>query len=79
MLEKQTLSATLDYDKIPDLILFYGQNWYKCSKATCYYFHEGFSDLRSQEYHVAGHEQPFRCGFRDCERGYRLGFTTKKE
>lgn len=79
MLEKCALSNKLDYGKISELILFYGQNWYKCPKATCYYFHEGFSDLRSKQYHVARHEQPFRCGFPDCERGYRLGFTSRKE
>ncbi|KAK5242764.1 hypothetical protein LTR20_001091 [Exophiala xenobiotica] len=61
------------------LIMKYGPKWFKCPKTACYYFHEGFGDLKSQKYHITRHEQPFRCGNTDCERGYKLGFTTQRD
>jgi len=58
---------------------FYGRNWYKCPKAACYYFHEGFPNGKLRDYHLDRHEQPFRCENVDCETGYKLGFTTLKQ
>ncbi|KIV79744.1 hypothetical protein PV11_07289 [Exophiala sideris] len=79
VLEAHARSIDIDITLVKDLIMKYGNNWFKCPKATCYYFHEGFGDLRSRDYHVSRHEQPFRCKFSDCESGYKLGFRTQKE
>ncbi|KAK5046236.1 hypothetical protein LTR84_008379 [Exophiala bonariae] len=57
---------------------FYGRKWYKCPKAACYYFHEGFLTEKERNYHVMRHEYPFRCTDVTCETGYRVGFTTAK-
>jgi hypothetical protein len=79
ILEKLATSNALEANVMHDLVSFYGQNWYKCPKATCFYFHEGFSNDKSRETHVARHERPFRCPFQDCESGYKLGFIRQKE
>lgn len=62
-----------------DLDLFYSHKWFKCSKATCYYFHEGFAESKSRDYHVTRHETPFRCRFEDCDMGHKLGFVMQRQ
>jgi hypothetical protein len=57
---------------------FYGDNWYKCSRHVCYYFHEGFSDERSLLQHTNRHEKPFCCTEIGCTRMY-IGWSTEKE
>jgi hypothetical protein len=54
----------------------YGAYWYKCPKATCFHFHEGFADVKARNDHIARHEKPFRC---DCSSSELFAFTTKKE
>jgi hypothetical protein len=78
-LEKLACSAALDLEAREKLEQSCGRKWYKCTKAACYYFHEGFLDEKSREYHAVRHEQPFRCRYMDCESGYKLGFTTMKQ
>lgn len=58
---------------------YYGPRWFKCPKATCYYFHEGFATLKARELHVARHDKPFRCTDATCVTGYKLGFTKQKD
>ena len=62
-----------------ELTSFYGKNWFKCSKATCYYFHEGFAGARARESHMDRHERPFRCTDVNCYDGFRLGFLRQKD
>ena len=66
-------------DERQKLSSFYGKKWFRCSKATCYYFHEGFVDARSRKAHMDRHERPFRCTEPSCEEGFRLGFAKKKD
>ncbi|KAI1629298.1 hypothetical protein EDD37DRAFT_616633 [Exophiala viscosa] len=79
ILEAYTRLVNIDVTLVQDLFMKYGSNWFKCPKATCYYFHHGFGDLKSRDYHISRHEQPFRCKFPDCETDYKLGFRTQKE
>jgi hypothetical protein len=61
-----------------DLRAFYGEYWFKCPKATCFFFHEGFQDSRSRDHHVNRHERPFRCTVPECS-GFRTGFVAAKD
>ena len=79
VLEEFAVSKALQPEQRTDLLSFYGPNWYKCSKATCFYFHEGFNDKKARESHIARHEKPFRCSFQECETGHKLGFTRQKD
>jgi len=79
ILEDNADSRMLQSDVLTELVSFYGQNWYKCPKATCFYFHEGFRDAKTRSFHVARHEKPFRCTFQNCEVGFRLGFPKLKD
>jgi hypothetical protein len=56
----------------------YGDRWFKCSKATCAWFHEGFKDARARDNHIKAHELPFRCEKPDCLYA-DMGFKTNKE
>lgn len=57
---------------------FYGDNWYKCSRHACYYFHEGFASERGLLQHTNRHEKPFCCTEIGCTRMY-IGWSTQKE
>ena len=57
---------------------FYGDNWYKCSRHACYYFHEGFASERGLLQHTNRHEKPFCCTEIGCTRMY-IGWATQKE
>lgn len=62
-------------DTLNDL---YGTKWFKCSKLSCYYFHEGFNSESSREDHDSRHERPFRCEAEDCPAAV-VGFGSLKE
>jgi hypothetical protein len=79
ILESYSDISNCDFNTRADLDLFYSRRWYKCSKVTCYYFHEGFPELNSRDYHVTRHEKPFRCRLEDCDMGHNLGFVTQRE
>jgi hypothetical protein len=57
---------------------FYGDNWYKCSRHACYYFHEGFANKPSLLQHTNRHEKPFCCTEIGCTRMY-IGWASQKE
>ncbi|KIW84080.1 hypothetical protein Z517_03326 [Fonsecaea pedrosoi CBS 271.37] len=78
-LEQSAKSTTLDPATQKELEQCYGRQWYKCTKAACYYFHEGFQDEKSREYHAVRHDHPFRCQHEECESGYKFGFTSLKQ
>lgn len=49
------------------LTQYYGSNWFKCSKVSCRWFHEGFADGRSLKKHEDRHNRPYRCPEEECE------------
>lgn len=61
-----------------DFRSFYGSRIYKCSKVTCFYFHEGFKDAKIRDKHVSIHNRPFQCSQEDCA-SFEFGFTSKQE
>ncbi|KAN0113190.1 NACHT domain containing protein [Hyaloscypha variabilis] len=63
-------TATLTY--------FYGPHWFKCSRLSCYFFHEGFNSESSRQDHYDRHDRPFRCDQEDCP-GAAIGFGSLKE
>lgn len=58
-----------------DLSRFYGDNMFQCPRHQCYYFHEGFQDLRLRQEHVQRHDRPFCCKEEGCSRT-QTGFCT---
>ncbi|KAK5072445.1 hypothetical protein LTS08_008069 [Lithohypha guttulata] len=68
----------LPQDIKDELVTFYGSRIYKCSRTTCFYFHEGFVDKRSRDLHDSRHSRPFVCSEVDCEAG-DFGFTSKRD
>ncbi|KAI1204789.1 uncharacterized protein F4807DRAFT_454388 [Annulohypoxylon truncatum] len=60
------------------LVAFYGENWFKCQKVSCYYFHEGFQSQTLRQQHYDRHDRPFRCEEEDCPAA-RIGFGSLKE
>ncbi|KAI6380634.1 hypothetical protein MCOR25_001570 [Pyricularia grisea] len=57
---------------------YYGENFFKCSRRTCYHFHEGFKLRRDRETHSNRHEKPFQCTEPGCD--YRLyGLASMRE
>lgn len=79
ILEKLARLATLTSDVKEKLEQAYGRRWYKCKKAACHYFHEGFVNDEKRDFHVLRHEQPFRCPYAECESGYKMGFASMKQ
>lgn len=84
MLEELNVLTTSQAAQVPDSAAkltpkdFYGDNWYKCSRHACYYFHEGFASERGLLQHTNRHEKPFCCTEIGCTRMY-IGWSTQKE
>ncbi|KAI1647683.1 uncharacterized protein F4817DRAFT_336508 [Daldinia loculata] len=78
VLEEHVESITDDGAETTALEKFYGANWFKCTKASCYYFHEGFNSRASRQQHYDRHERPFRCDEENCPAA-RIGFGSLKE
>lgn len=76
-IEKLT-KLKLNSEQKRDLDSFYGENRYKCSKLTCYYFHEGFKDKTKRDRHLNRHDRPFHCAFPDCSL-VDFGFASNRE
>jgi hypothetical protein len=57
---------------------FYGNNWYKCTRHACYYFHEGFNNESNLSTHTNRHEKPFCCTEMGCTRSF-IGYSTERE
>src|SRR5262249_32031362 len=45
---------------------FYGEKKFKCTKLTCFYFHEGFENAKIRDKHVNKHDRPFICDVPGC-------------
>jgi hypothetical protein len=78
MLGELGSSPTQDPSTKQHLTQFYGENWYKCSRHACFYFHEGFPNNRGLSQHTNRHEKPFCCTEMGCTRMY-IGWSTEKE
>ena len=61
-----------------DLREIYGSSSFKCPKAWCHSFAEGFDSTRNRDSHVERHERPFRCDVDGCIGG-EIGFGAEWE
>jgi hypothetical protein len=77
-LEDLTRSAAKNGDKMATLKDLYGAQWFKCSRLSCYYFHEGFDSESLRQAHYDRHDRPFRCEEEDCPAA-AFGFGSLKE
>jgi hypothetical protein len=50
---------------------------YKCTKITCRYFSQGFSDRKAKKRHINIHDRPFQCEVSDCLGAE--GFANEKD
>lgn len=78
VLEKLQSSAALQPSIKAKLQRYYGNNWHKCHRHACYYFHDGFPDTVHRDNHSNRHEKPFVCTAIGCTRLYH-GFSTEKD
>ncbi|KAK0747368.1 hypothetical protein B0T21DRAFT_406003 [Apiosordaria backusii] len=76
---RQTLEDMCASARTVEMLSFYGVNWFKCNRLSCYYFHEGFDSDSSRGQHYARHERPFRCQNQDGCPGAVTGFASEKE
>lgn len=60
-------STSLSETKRQELCQFYGSNWFKCPRISCYFYHQGFSTAEKRNNHVNRHERPFLCVFDGCQ------------
>ena len=75
----ERLAGTLSSaDFAKELETYCGQNWFKCPKHACFYFHEGFLSAKLRDRHVERHERPFCCTETGCSR-VQIGFSSEKE
>ncbi|KAJ3548577.1 hypothetical protein NM208_g941 [Fusarium decemcellulare] len=78
LLESLTKPASQSNGDLTMLRDFYGHNWFKCSKLSCYYFHQGFSTQSKRQAHLDRHSRPFKCDQNDCPSAM-IGFGSLKE
>ncbi|KAI1128502.1 hypothetical protein F5Y10DRAFT_292051 [Nemania abortiva] len=76
----ETLSSVANRAPVDmgDLNDFYGGNWFKCHKLSCFYFHEGFPSQLTCKAHLNRHDRPFSCLEEDCPAA-KIGFSSLKE
>lgn len=77
MIEDISSSKSLTEETRDKLRSFYGWRPFKCSKTSCFYFHEGFTDAKIRDHHIQRHDRPFNCDVPDCTIAEH-GFSTKK-
>jgi hypothetical protein len=56
----------------------YGQDIFKCSKISCYWFYAGFKDKKTRDRHERRHNRPFVCNVPHCSKE-ELGFITNQD
>lgn len=49
-----------------ELVTYYGDRPFRCSKTSCFYFHEGFENADNRNKHVARHDRVYQCSEPDC-------------
>lgn len=57
---------------------FYGENWFKCPRVNCHYYHHGFNTAKEREKHISKHERPFLCIVSGCPMNV-FGCVTQNE
>ncbi|KAK8130901.1 hypothetical protein PG984_007339 [Apiospora sp. TS-2023a] len=57
---------------------YYGNNWFKCPKMSCRYFHHGFASGGARDQHIARHDRAYLCTIEGCITA-TLGCTTRTE
>jgi uncharacterized Zn-finger protein len=58
---------------------YYGKNLFKCSRASCAFFYEGFESNDALERHTNRHMRPFTCPFEaNCSLA-QFGFATNRD
>ncbi|KAL8342076.1 hypothetical protein RB601_005178 [Gaeumannomyces tritici] len=62
----------------PALLAYYGGSLFKCSRRTCYHFHEGFYSELRRRYHRDRHKTCYVCPESSCPRSH-AGFRNEKE
>ncbi len=70
-------SSTAEHER-QVLERFYGSKQFKCTRISCYYYHEGFDKLEQKTHHVRKHERPFFCIMTGCYKA-QFGCTTEDE
>jgi hypothetical protein len=50
---------------------------FKCTKITCRYFSQGFTDAKAKKRHIGIHERPYQCEVSDCLGAE--GFANEKD
>ncbi|KAK3949477.1 hypothetical protein QBC32DRAFT_348975 [Pseudoneurospora amorphoporcata] len=52
---------------------------YKCSKPWCDFFKGDLMSQANRQKHIDQHEFPYRCAYKDCVVGFKLGFSTEDD
>ncbi|CEJ93516.1 hypothetical protein VHEMI09097 [[Torrubiella] hemipterigena] len=71
----ETLSGESEMES---LACYYGTNWFKCPRLSCYFYHEGFATAAQRDRHVERHERPFMCVVIGCHLSV-FGCSTESE
>ncbi|KAI9376649.1 hypothetical protein BJX61DRAFT_530663 [Aspergillus egyptiacus] len=72
------LLESLSQDPSVDFHSLYDEYPFRCSKLTCFFFHEGFKSDTARKEHVDYHDRPIRCPVESCDR-YTFGFRSNNE
>jgi hypothetical protein len=74
----EELPAKLTNTELDAYCRFYDhKRRYKCTKITCRYFSQGFSDVKAKKRHINIHDRPFQCEVSDCLGAE--GFANEKD
>lgn len=78
MIERLSSGTLLTPEREERLTEFYGSKRFKCHKLQCPFFHEGFSDAKGRDEHIARHERPYNCTVTGCSFA-EFGFILAKD
>ena len=71
-LDKLSKDEKIAYSKFYD-----NKRRYKCTKITCRYFSQGFSEIKAKKRHINIHDRPYQCDVPDCLGNE--GFANEKD
>lgn len=63
-------------DRGKSLCQYYGDKLFKCTRVSCYYYHEGFRTFEERRRHISKHELPFLCIVLNCPHAI-FGYDTQ--
>ncbi|KAH4106786.1 hypothetical protein HBI82_035170 [Parastagonospora nodorum] len=72
---EEASTTTSDMDRFHSM---YGDKIFRCQRASCVRFYDGFATEQLRDEHVPKHERSFFCSFQGCAIG-KLGCATFKE